>query len=490
MNQDLNSILGKIREAQKSDVHKAFVQPGTAITGIAEYDLQPAAQLLYPLTTIMRNMIPRNVGGTGIQANWRTITAINPGNVSIGLSEGNRGGFMSQTVNAVLAAFAFLGLDNYVTFEADYAAKGFDDVRALAVTELLQACMEQEERIILGGNATLALGTAVAPTGTQHVAGGALSDATYYFRVVALTFDGVAQSTVAAGVKLPYTRTNADGSTDVINGFSGIVSLESSGVTVNGGGTAQSVTLSTTAVAGALGYAWYASSSSNTNKLFAITTNPTATLTALNASGQLYSALPATDTSTNSLVFDGLLTQALKAGSGSYVTDLGGAPFTTSGSGSGGIAEIDTALSSFYNNYRLIPTDIIMNATDQRNAKNKVLTGNTNLAPFFMGNASADGLAAAAQLKVYNNPIGFGTPQLTVHVHPFMPQGACYFYSRTVPYPLSNVAQLVRMLLRRDYYQIEWPIVSRKYQYGVYFDGVLQNYFNPAFGCITGIGNA
>jgi hypothetical protein len=491
MQQDLNSILGKIREAQKADVHKAFVQPGTAITGIAEYDLQPAAQLLYPITTIMRNMIPRNVGGTGIQANWRTITAVNPGNVSIGLSEGNRGGYMSQTVNAVLAAFAFLGLDNYVTFEADYAAKGFDDVRALAVTELLQACMEQEEKIIIGGNATMLLGTGVVPTATGHATGGALSDGTTYsFVVVPLTYDGMLQSTVAAGVKLPYTRTNADGSTDTIQGFSGIASTNSTGGTLNAGTAVQSFTLSTTATPGAVGYAWYASATAASWKLAAITGNPTATITALNASGQLSSALPSTDTSTNSLVFDGLLTQAMKSGSGSYTKDLGGAAFTTSGSGTGGIAEIDTALSSFYNNYRLIPTDIIMNGTDQQNAKNKILTGNTNLAPFFMSDASANGLAAAAQFKVYNNPIGFGTQQLQVHAHPFMPQGTCYIYSRTVPYPLSNVAQLVRMLLRRDYYQIEWPIVSRKYQYGVYFDGVLQNYFNPAFGVITGIGNS
>ena len=30
---------------------------------------------------------------------------------------------------------------------------------------------------------------------------------------------------------------------------------------------------------------------------------------------------------------------------------------------------------------------------------------------------------------------------------------------------------------------------ARRYEYGVYFDGVLQNYFPPAFGMITNIGN-
>ncbi len=58
-----------------------------------------------------------------------------------------------------------------------------------------------------------------------------------------------------------------------------------------------------------------------------------------------------------------------------------------------------------------------------------------------------------------------------------------------LPYPLSNVPQVLRVLCRRDYYQIDWPLISRKYQYGIYADEVLQNYFPPSFGKITNIGN-
>ena len=35
-------------------------------------------------------------GGTGIQSNWRALTAVNPGQVNIGLSEGHRGAAMSR----------------------------------------------------------------------------------------------------------------------------------------------------------------------------------------------------------------------------------------------------------------------------------------------------------------------------------------------------------------------------------------------------------
>jgi hypothetical protein len=61
------------------------------------------------------------------------------------------------------------------------------------------------------------------------------------------------------------------------------------------------------------------------------------------------------------------------------------------------------------------------------------------------------------------------------------------FYSRTNPYPLSNVPNLIRKLCRRDYWQVDWPVVTLQRTLGVYFDAVLQMYFPPAFGVITGI---
>ena len=58
-----------------------------------------------------------------------------------------------------------------------------------------------------------------------------------------------------------------------------------------------------------------------------------------------------------------------------------------------------------------------------------------------------------------------------------------------MPYPLSNVPNTVQIRTRREYYQIEWPLRARRYEYGVYADEVLQNYAPFAFGAITNIGN-
>ena len=48
---------------------------------------------------------------------------------------------------------------------------------------------------------------------------------------------------------------------------------------------------------------------------------------------------------------------------------------------------------------------------------------------------------------------------------------------------------VLQMRLRQDFFAIEWPRRTRKWEYGIYADGVLQNYFPPAFGLITNISN-
>jgi len=474
--------------SQNELIAKGFTQATSAISGLTQYDLEQGARLLYPITTILRNMIPRRTGGLGIQANWRSVTAVNPSRISPGLSEGHRGGAMAQTTTDNLAKFYTQGLDNFVTEQAYLAGLTFEDLMSLAQTTTLQGLMEAEELLDIGSNNSILLGTAATPVGTPVTSGGSLADSsTYSLIVVALTYDGMIRSTVSGGVMLPYTRTNLDGTTDNIQGFSGIQSAASSAINLSGGSGAGSITATTTAVTGAFGYAWYLNSSASSQRLVAITGYPAVTIKALNASGQLATALPTTDTSTNALQYNGLLTQIQTAGSGSYSVDLAGAPLTTAGSGSGGLTEINTALQSFFTNYRLIPTDIIMSGTDQRAAANLILTGNTNLAPFFMGMNAEEGLMGATTFKRYVNPIGYGTPVLDVHAHPFMPPGTILFYSRTNPYPLSNVPNLVQKLLRRDYWSVEWPVVTMQRTMGVYFDGVLQCYFPPSMGVITGV---
>jgi hypothetical protein len=120
-------------------------------------------------------------------------------------------------------------------------------------------------------------------------------------------------------------------------------------------------------------------------------------------------------------------------------------------------------------------------------AMNKLViaNGGAPLIRFNMDNGGSQTIAAGAVIGTYLNKIT--NQQIAVRVHPDMADGQIMFWSDTVPYPVSNVGSLTQMKMRQDYYQIEWPRRTRKFEFGVYADGLLQMYFPPAFGLLKNI---
>jgi len=70
-----------------------------------------------------------------------------------------------------------------------------------------------------------------------------------------------------------------------------------------------------------------------------------------------------------------------------------------------------------------------------------------------------------------------------------MPPGTMFFNTTQAPAYVQGIPDIVRVRTRREYYQIEWPLRTRRYEYGVYADEVLQHYFPPAIGVLTNIAN-
>jgi hypothetical protein len=247
-------------------------------------------------------------------------------------------------------------------------------------------------------------------------------------------------------------------------------------------------------VVGACAYAWYLGTVGN-ELLAAITTINSVLLTAAAAGTQNISALPSSDNSRNNLVFDGLMSFAFQGGTnGAYLrtmpTGVGGVGTALTSDNAGGIVEIDVALQAFWDNYRLSPDCIWVNSQEQKNISAKVLTGSATAAQRFVFNSDQGQVAGGTVIKSYMNKFTMdGNKEIPIKLHPNLPAGTILFTTSQLPYPLSNVSSVLRILTRRDYYQIEWPQRSRKYEYGVYADEVLQNYFPPAFGAITNIAN-
>lgn len=468
-----------------------FSQNASATSGLTFYDLELGAKFLYPVLTPLRNEIPRVSGKGGIQANWRAITAINSSGVRIGVSGGNRGAVIAVTEQDYTAAYKGIGLESNVDFEAQYAGQGFDDIRAIAARTGLEALMLGEEILLLGGNGSLALGTTPTPSLAALTTGGAMTDGTVRVVCYALTLEGFINASVAGGIQGAITRVNADGSSDTFGGGSAQKSAAAT-ITLAGGTSVQAVTATVAAVPGAMGYAWFWSDgAAGTEVLGAITTVNRVTITTDAGTGtQLNSSIPAADNSVNNLVFDGLLTQVYKPGSNSYKRSLNGAALTADNSG--GVVEIDAALKHFWDNYRLSPDAIWVNSQEALAISRLLAAGSGSTSNFRVNVDVRDGMIAGGiMVKEYLNRFSMAGGQvIPIRIHPNMPAGTILMTTSKLPYPLSNVTNVIQVRTRQDYYQIEWPLRSRKYEYGVYADEVLQHYFPPSMGVINNIGAA
>lgn len=468
-----------------------FQQSGSATSGLTYYDLELGAKFLYPVLTPLRNEIPRVPGKGGIQANWRAVTGVNTSNMRIGVSAGNRGAVQAVSTQDYTAAYRGIGLETNVDFEAEYAGRGFDDIRAIAAKVGLEATMLGEEALILGGNTSMALGTAPTPTvATQATTGGALGG-TQSVICVALSFEGFLYGTVAGGIQASITRDNADGSSDTFGGGASQKSAAGSSGALTG--STNIITATVTAVNGAAGYAWFWGTAGS-ETLGAITTINSVVISAAAGGSQTASSLPSSDNSTNSLIFDGLLTQALKSGQNAYVavmpTGTAGVGTPLTADGSGGIVEIDAALKNRWDNYRLSPDTIWVNSQEALNISKKILTGNSESAQRFVFDSQRDSLGGGIMVRTYLNRFSMGGAKtLDIRIHPNMPPGMILMTSRALPYPVSGVSNVMQVRCRQDYYQIEWPLRTRKYESGVYADEVLQHYFPPAMCVITNIAN-
>jgi len=467
---------------------KSFTQSAVATTGLTAYDLEAPAKTLYPVLTPLRNEIPRVGGGTGIQANWKAVLKINTQNAGIGVVAGQRGKVIQTQTADYNAAYKGIGLEDNVQFEADYAAKGFDDVKARAGLGLLQSLMIGEEKLILGGNGSsgIALTQPGTPTCSTSTTGGTLPAMTLSVICIPLTLEAHLAASVAGGLPVSQNETMADGSVQFINKGTGAKSAAGSQVTT---GATSTVTATVAGTMGAVSYAWFWGVAGS-EVLGAITTLNTVVITAPAAGTQNASVFTA-DWSKNGLVFDGLLSMAMNSNFGSYVltqpTVAGtGTPLTPDNKG--GIIEFDKVLSYLWDNYRLSPTKIWMGANAAKDVTKAVLTSTTTNSLRFNLDVSQGMIAGSAFVTSYLNSFSMsGVKDIPIAIHPNMPDGMVFFDTAALPYQMSNVSNVRQIRTRQEYYQIDWPLRTRMWEYGVYADEVLQHYFPPAMAVIRNI---
>jgi hypothetical protein len=258
---------------------------------------------------------------------------------------------------------------------------------------------------------------------------------------------------------------------------------------------------SVTPINGAVAYAWFVGAVGS-ETLQAITTINSVLFTApLTAGQQPATAITADDSRNSAYAFDGLLNVGFNPVNSAYVVSqptgvVGtGTPLTPSGRGS--VIEIDNMFLTMWNTYRLSPSVLYVNAQEQKNITNKALTNASG--PLLRYDTPADSkgpspynLTAGGVVRWYYNPFSVdGGTDIPVMVHPDMPPGTIMGYCEQLPawYQSNEVPNVAEVLTRRDYYRIDWPLRTRRREFGVYCEEVLAVYATFGVGILTNIGN-
>lgn len=437
---DLESISQETLEAVK----KAQTAGVLSSTGIFGYNLADYVQLI-PVNTTYRNIVSRVPASQGAKfAIWRALLNVNSTQPSPFVAPDFAGGIANIDEQDMQAQFAVVAMGGTVTQDAVDFAKSYADARALATVNVLNQTMIGEDKGLLMGQRS-ALATPGTPTVTPAATGGTIPAST------------------AVNVKVA-ARTGGN----YFWGGSTVASAQ--GTATTGSGTAtNSAVLSVAAVKGAVAYDWYVAGfyvTTTTVNTTLITAIPTANAATVPNLPDLFTtaptAVPTVDASANAASLDGLyatlacdysaagalVTPGTGTASGAAYTSLNGATLTASGPG---IVEIDAMLLSIYNNVRLSPDALMMNAQEATDIATKII-GNGSVVNFLQqpdlpthGNITAGGFVGT-----YINKAAGGVP-VKIEVHPHLVQGRIIARTDSLPFPGSNVGATCRVETLRDY---------------------------------------
>lgn len=485
----LASVTGALQElqAQQPDLVKDISTSSPVGTGLVAYDLEAPAKMLTPRPTPLRNRIPRKKG-IGLSHRFKVISGFTGtgtggvGNIHPGIADSTQTNFApSGASNSLYYArgpkISYAGYDknvsysqfsvsDQVTWSAQYAGQGYQDIRQLSRTSLMYSSMLLEERMLLMGRGTSGngfIGSLAAPTGlagTARAAAGSevgISGATtsLYIKVTSDAGD-FGQSVLTSAVTVAVTNGQV---VDVT-------------ATLPSGATGMRVYVSTGASDPGDASRWYAGKSgSNT---FTITG-------ALPTSGVAASTVTA-DTTAYANGYDGILPICTGPDSG-YNNRLN-AVLSTSNPG----VEWQNAFVALYDAVKADPDRTLLNGADRKQLSD-ALKGSSS--SNYRMTITQDQLTGVTIGDVVNTIINEVTGKgVAVEVHPWMPQGNAPIISDSLPIPDSQVSDIWSVFNVQDLMGIDWPVNQFAFESSSYWFGTLLCYAPAWNGAITGIKRA
>lgn len=442
-------------ELNRQSIAKGFTVNPISVEGLQGYNLDTLVKDIFPTNTPISNLLPRRKTTGGNAAHWKVFTSINSLGISGSVAEGKRGGVIDHTLVDKVVPFKTVGFEDWASFESILAAQNLDAKSQVLVNlseKLYKSAKTEEEKKILYGNTT-AIGK-VADVSLVAGTEGSIPAGDVSVIAVGLTGYGLRKSSVANGVNKTALRDDAGNTQTLIAGGHGIKS-DAVEVTVAANG---SIDFVVTDLRAAAGYAVFAGAAGS-ERLVYVGAENFGTIKALSTTSQLASDLPNTDQSADTLDFDGFLATAAN-GEGTIVS-LDGASFTIDGQVA---VEIESVISTINDNTEVDVKYLVMN-NKTASALFKAARGkDANVATVIVeGKPTVVGSYMSAYVS------NVTASEVMVLRDPHMQDGHILFFtddlSELGSTGIDNVAE---MLVWDEWTMIEWPIVNRRREYGVY----------------------
>ena len=477
----LNTALAAQRGVM-GDVVKDITLTSPLSTSFAAFDLEAPAKLLTPRPTPLRNMIARKKGvgtahrikritgytgtGTGGQGQvWPGVTESTTN--SFGSIAYQRGPKISFTAEDAIFPYFSFSLSDSVSFDANYSALGYQDLRQLSSTSTLYASMLMEERMLLmsRGTASGLSGALAAPstvTLAQRAAAGgevALAATTYY---VYTTSDAGAFGESVSSTVQSLAVTSGNVLTVTVNNVAGSIGTKVYVGTTTGNANAKfqgRFTSLTGVVNGAGGL------STNDTIVYSTTSSVTA---------------PTADSSAYATGYDGIIPQILTGGTVNEVNSQ----FSTANPG----VEFQNVFGTLYDSVKADPDLILLNGADRKQLSDAIKNGSTANYRLNLSQDDAGNYVGGAVIGALHNEVTGKLVDLLVH--PWLPQGVAPVISKTLPIPDTEVSDVWAVVNVQDYQGIQWPVTQFSYDFSTYWRGTLVGYAPAWNGIVTGIKSA
>lgn len=479
----LQADIDALKGALGADINKDWSVTFPNSAGLVPYDLEAPAKLLVPRATPLRNRVPRSRGqGTGRQfkriLGWTNsgvggvadaMAFMNSESVStaFGPISLRRPPKINYASDSKTVAYVEQGLSDSVTWKAQFAGMGFQDIRSLSQTALLWATMGGEERALLfargaSGNGYAGAVSAPVISGATATTGGTIAAGTYQITVTARAGGG--ESVISNRVAQVTT-----GATSTIT------------VTV------------ATEPTGALGYNLYVSAAGGGAGSETFQTSfvgNTVTLTAPPVGGG--AAIPGADSTVSTNGYDGFLTVQTDPAQSGYVKRVNGSVATL------GDKPWQDAFVSLYgasvnpgggttgNKLLADPNEIWIDG-QSRMSLGQWLKLNANTVSYrlmIMDNERTGGTVGAVVSGINNQVTG---NMVDLNVHPYMPLGCSLIRSNSLPVPDSEVNNTAEVINVQDYMSVEWPVIQMTYDQSTYLFGTLVHYAPAWSGALLGL---